>query len=309
MIVVDLDWFTGEDHEDSDAIVLFQSYIENLLAKLEEELEAEFQRSDTLLLNRLSVNGVLIIPELCFELHHRILPHLWNEDLMRKALYCLAVGWDLTRSMARFLIDCFESGSHSTAVELFEDYNGLDALWQHLRSKSSDKRGQARLVLFQYYIAVAQRPQEVASRIFHADFVRIKNLDVFQDVVKRVFQILQVNWSTNYERITLLRKKQLQEQHLKLGISIGSFSDDDLTANFRNILQCYDRYRNRDIWREIIIGISKINKRNPPPFGIRAQFISTFEAIEELKEKLEAQGPAYDLYVAMEPGDFNPIDP
>jgi hypothetical protein len=305
MIVVDMDRYqaSGEGQDGATSTMLFRQFQENLLARVDEEIENTFLAND-INLDSLAYDGDLIIPELCFELHHRVRSNLFNADLMKKALYCLAVGRKLTRSMTHFLGDCFES-AHSTAVDLFQEYNGIETLRQHIRAMDTDSRGFAQSILRHYYIAVAQGPTEMATAIFSSEFGRMRHSDVLPDVVGGVFQILQESWTTNFQRITSLRKDFHPTQDYN--ITYNSFADVDLTSNFASFLQMFDRYPDIELWRKILVSISRVNKRGPPPFGMRTQIVPTFEAIEELKNKAAIQGPSYDLYILMGPGDASPL--
>lgn len=224
---------------------------------------------------------------------------------MRKALYSIAAGWPITRSMAQFLIDCFDSGAQSSAVELFEDYMGFKHLLPVLRlSETSDRRGQARNVLVHYYIAVAQKTPEICSRIFKADFERLKRLDIFPEVVVKIYQLLQTGWLTNYHRIIELRKKSPPSRVQRY--TFESFYNRDLTSNFSAILDLYVDYKTRKLWGFIraVEDLLSINKSAPPPLCMRPQFISTFETVENLKRKINRVGPDRRLYISVEKSDL-----
>jgi hypothetical protein len=142
-----------------------------------------------------------IIPEFCFELHHRIRPRTWNEDLMMKSMYCLAIGWGPTNGMFLFLKDCFESEGFSRAVEVFRDFNGFDGLWHHARSRRKDsvRRNAARSILLSYYVAAARASPTVARSVFDDDFDRLRHTDIFIIIVEKIFAELQKTWADHLE--------------------------------------------------------------------------------------------------------------
>jgi hypothetical protein len=178
--------------------------LDHLIALFSEKLQ-----EDVLLHSLTAVDSeVLIVPEFCFELHHRIRTQTWNEDLMMKAMYCLAIGWGPTNSMFLFLKDCFESEGSSRAVEIFRDFSGFDALWHHARSrrKNSVRRKAARSVLISYYVATARAPPTVAHSVFQDDFDRIRNADIFVIIVEKIFAELQKTWADHLEAPSTLMK-------------------------------------------------------------------------------------------------------
>jgi hypothetical protein len=139
--------------------------------------------------------------EFCFELHHRIGKHSWNEDLMMEVMYCLAIGVDPSNSMFLFLKECFESEESSRAVVLFRDFNGVEALWNHARSKGKDseRRKVARSILLSYYVAGARAHPNIAHSVFELEFDRIKNTDIFIMVFEKIFAELLKTWDQRLE--------------------------------------------------------------------------------------------------------------
>jgi hypothetical protein len=139
--------------------------------------------------------------EFCFELHHRIGKQSWNEDLMMEVMYCLAICNYPTNSMSLFLKECFESEGSSRAVEVFQDCNGVEALWSHARSKGKDneRRKIARSILFSYFVTAAQAPPNVAHSVFELEFDRLKNTDIFIIVVEKIFAELLKTWDQRLE--------------------------------------------------------------------------------------------------------------
>jgi hypothetical protein len=70
-----------------------------------------------------------------------------------------------------------------------------------------------------------------------------------------------------------------------------------LVANFKSILNYYEKFGNRDVWQKILHAIASQNQEAPPSYdGRGSRLTSTFEAIEELKTKVHAQEPRFDLY-------------
>lgn len=308
MIVVDLGWFSGdEESRFSECEELKRQFLITLLIKV----EAKLRSTNELSLTDFSSNEALIIPELCLELRHRFQPDSWEEDLMRKALQCLTVGHKLTRSMSDFLIDCFESGEHSITVRLFEECNAFEALWTYLHSPNmaieDDERERAHLILTHFYTAAAQAPIEVASRIFNADFERLRQLRVFPDVVQRVYQLLQSHWFTISHGLMSLRSRPFHSPVAPSHFSPESFRNDVLMDNFRSILNLHEKNNERHLWETIFEKISNINKGSPPPCDMRAQFTTTFEFMEHVKKLLGLGGSSYELYVSIGPGDRFPV--
>jgi hypothetical protein len=232
MIITELAWYNGvnstEDSSSSSGISddasdtthereedqtqaclnLLREFQEVLLDHLTTLFDERLQ--EDLFLRTLAVDEdteVLIVPEFCFELHHRIRTQIWNKDLMMKAMYCLAIGCDPTNSMSLFFKDCFESeGSSksegsSTAVQVFRDFHGFDALWHHACSKKKDSVRQkaASSILFSYYVAAARAPQNLADSVFNENFDQLKNTDIFIIVVEKIFAELQKTWDQHLE--------------------------------------------------------------------------------------------------------------
>jgi hypothetical protein len=217
---------SGDTTDDPDRVEYRTQICLDLLRELEEvllnHLTALFDeklQEDTFL-RSLAVDDseMPIVPEFCFELHHRIWPQTWNENLMTKAMYFLAIGWGPTNSMFLFLKGCFESEDSSRAVEVFRDFNGFDALWHHARSrrKNSVRREAARSTLFSYYAAAARAPPNLAHGVFEEDFDRLKHTGIFVIVIEKIFAELQKTWDQHLEMPSTLLNDHLHQSRLTL---------------------------------------------------------------------------------------------
>jgi hypothetical protein len=70
-----------------------------------------------------------------------------------------------------------------------------------------------------------------------------------------------------------------------------------LVANFKSILNGYEKFGDHDTWQKILHAIAIQNQRATPSYdGGGDPLISTFGAIEELKAKVNAQDTRFDLY-------------
>jgi len=80
-------------------------------------------------------------------------------------------------------------------------------------------------------------------------------------------------------------------------MKFSSLTDNDLSSNFTSVLHLFGRIPDSNLWKKILVSISRAVKMDPPQLGIRTLFVPVFDALETLKEKIGAQGPSYDLYV------------